>query len=135
MNTVDEVVTMDAALENVKQFPYRRRRGMCACGEKSRKGQRTCKGCHAATMREHRKTHRLTGEARMKMNCRSYLKTYIKRGLISKGPCEWCGATENIEAHWTDYRKPLEFHSLCRDHRVMVTQGFLDLKDIIRQAA
>jgi len=69
----------------------------------------------------------MSDEQRRRSNCRSYLLTYIRRGKVAKGPCEICGTTENIEAHHPDYSKPLEFHSLCRGHHVMVTRGLISL--------
>lgn len=39
----------------------------------------------------------------------------IKKGIITKTPCEICGAIE-VEAHHSDYTKPLEVIFLCRKH-------------------
>ena len=82
-------------------------------------------------MRKWRKTHRLHGEARMKMNCRSYLHTYIKRGKVTKRPCAVCGTSHAIEAHHEDHSKPLEVIWLCRTHHLMVTAGV----EVFRKAA
>lgn len=67
-------------------------------------------------MREWRKTHRLSGDARDRANARSYLHVYIKRGKIKKKPCLICGSIENIEAHHKDYNLPLEVDWLCSNH-------------------
>lgn len=94
-----------------------------------RADQRTCKECHAAYVRDQRRTRPMTEEQRKKANCRSYLKTYIKRGLIQKGICFICGTDQNIEAHHHDYALPLSVVWLCRGHHVMVTKGFLTLPE------
>jgi hypothetical protein len=79
-------------------------------------------------MREWRKAHPLAGEARLKMNCRTYLHIYIKRGKVKMGDCcEVCFSTENLEAHHPNYRKPLIFNTLCRSHRILVAKGVLML--------
>jgi hypothetical protein len=89
--------------------------GVCSsCGDINvRDTQSYCTRCHAAYMREWRKTHRLVGEARLKSNCRSYTNVYINRGIIKKAPCARCGNVES-QAHHGDYSKPLEVIWLCR---------------------
>src|SRR5579863_7239885 len=100
---------------------------MCSCGQPSRtpriggiRPQRTCLTCHAAYMRKWRKTHKLSPEARVRDNCRSYLNVYLKRGKIVRGSCETCGAP-GVEAHHADYLKPLEVKWFCRQHHVELT--------------
>lgn len=66
-------------------------------------------------MRAYRRTHPLKGEARRRMNCRSYLHVYVRRGKVKKGPCEVCGS-KAVEAHHDDYDKPLEVRWLCKKH-------------------
>lgn len=87
------------------------------CGgeiEKKRQKQGYCLKCHAAYMRETRpKYHELPLEKRKKMNARSYLNTYIKRGKVKKEACEKCGSMF-VEAHHEDYSKPLQVRWLCR---------------------
>ena len=39
----------------------------------------------------------------------------VKRGKMTKLPCEVCGA-EKVEAHHPDYNKPLDVMWLCRKH-------------------
>jgi hypothetical protein len=39
----------------------------------------------------------------------------IKKGKITRQPCEECGA-EKADAHHDDYAKPLEVRWLCRSH-------------------
>lgn len=72
-----------------------------------------CNSCHASNMREWRKTHRLKGLARRKMNCRSYANQYLKHGRIKKYDCEKCG-DKNSQMHHIDYSKPLLIDWLCR---------------------
>ncbi len=57
------------------------------------------------------------------MNARSYLKVYIKRGKIDRGPCEICQTTIKIEAHHDDYSKPLQVRWFCRPHHVEFTNA------------
>lgn len=47
----------------------------------------------------------------------------IRRGALERGPCERCGATEDVHGHHTDYSRPLNVTWLCRkchflDHRL-----------------
>ena len=86
---------------------------VCACGSPSRPGQRTCKACHAAYVREWRKSHPLTEAQRFKGIARAYAAVYLRRGKIIKGPCECCGGVES-EMHHDDYHAPLAVRWLCR---------------------
>ena len=88
-----------------------------ACNKKTnRQGQRYCLDCHATHMREWRKNHRLTGLARLKMNCRAYFNVYLRRGSIKRQPCVKCG--KKAQAHHPDYSKPLQVVWLCRPHHL-----------------
>jgi hypothetical protein len=49
------------------------------------------------------------------------LNNAITSGLIVRGSCEVCGRQDRIEAHHTDYSKPLEVHWLCSEHHRMLT--------------
>lgn len=40
----------------------------------------------------------------------------IKRGELTRQPCEVCGAIRNIQAHHDDYQKPLDVRWLCISH-------------------
>lgn len=74
-----------------------------------------CRECRAAYNREWRKTHPMSPEQRRKDTTRSYTHTYVKRGKLAKATaCEWCKSPEKIEAHHSDYSKPLEVTWLCR---------------------
>ena len=66
-------------------------------------------------MREWRKTHPLSPDARRKDIARSMLAVYIKRGKIVRQPCEACGK-EPAHGHHDDYGKPLEVRWLCKHH-------------------
>jgi len=99
---------------------------LCPCGNEARRGQRNCKGCHAAATRKYRKVRVQTDEERKKSNCRSYLHVYVKRGKVTKRPCTVCGA-KKVEAHHPDHSRPLDVIWLCRPHHVMVTRGILDI--------
>jgi hypothetical protein len=87
------------------------------CGqEHQRINQHYCAKCHAAYMREWRKTHPLTGEAKRKSNVRSFANAYQSRGLIEPQVCEMCG--EPAEKHHDDYNQPLNVRWLCRPHHL-----------------
>lgn len=93
-------------------------RGTCACGNIRGSGSKQCNACHARYMRKWRKTHRLTGEARKKMNCRSYANVYQRRGVLKPQPCVVEGCLNKAQKHHEDYSKPLEVMWLCRKHHL-----------------
>ena len=75
---------------------------------------RYCKNCHNSWMKDNRTKHsQLNDLQKLKANCRSYLNVYIKRGKITKLPCEQCN-NPSSEAHHEDYNKPLIVKWLCR---------------------
>ena len=37
----------------------------------------------------------------------------LQVGRITRGPCEECGSVERVQAHHSDYSKPLEIQWLC----------------------
>ena len=66
-------------------------------------------------MREKRLTYReITPEARARSNARAYLRVYLRRGKITKGPCAVCGTSLNVQGHHEDYAKPLDVVWLCQ---------------------
>lgn len=87
---------------------------LCETDERAPKS-RWCRDCKARYMREWRKTHPLTGDARRRANCRSYTHVLIARGHLVKGPCEVCGDPD-VEAHHDDYSKPRAVRWLCVVH-------------------
>lgn len=82
-------------------------------GRHLRQDQRYCLMCHAAYMREWRKTHKLDGESLRKANVRSYAGAYKRRGRLSPEVCQVCG-DERSQMHHEDYDKPLDVTWLCR---------------------
>ncbi len=86
-------------------------------GAKRLENQRYCLLCHAAYMREWRKTHPMNREQKQKDNARSYANVYQRRGKLLKQPCEVCGNLKS-EKHHDDYSKPLEVRWLCRKHHL-----------------
>ncbi len=90
---------------------------ICRPSHRTRRGQRTCRSCHAAYMRAHRPKHRdLAEQMRRKANCRSYTNVLQRRGVLAAGPCQCCGAP--AENHHPDYADPRRIDRLCRScHR------------------
>lgn len=91
---------------------------ICSCGKISRFGQRKCTQCHSAYMRTWRKTHKLTGDARLKDIVRHIAGVYQRRGILIPKPCEVFGCTNKSEKHHDDYNKPLEVRWICRKHHL-----------------
>ena len=53
-------------------------------------------------------------EAKLKMRSRIEAFHAARRGIIKKTPCTVCGSDAFVQAHHTDYTKPLEVVWLCR---------------------
>lgn len=83
------------------------------CGVLHARSSRYCRACHAAYMRDWRKTHPLNPEQRKKDNARSYAGCYLRRGKIERKPCADCGEA-HAEMHHEDYDRPLDVVWLCR---------------------
>lgn len=77
--------------------------------------------CHAAYMRQWRKSNPLTGLALQKDRCRAYANVCLRRGKILRKPCVLCGA--KAQMHHPDYSKPLEVVWLCRPCHMDVHRG------------
>lgn len=97
--------------------PWRNRTdGLCAhCGERERAptSHSYCHQCRAEYVRLTRTKHsQLSTEQRRRANCRSYANVYLRRGKITREPCERCGGT--AEMHHDDYSEPLQVRWLCR---------------------
>ena len=52
------------------------------------------------------------------IKARSKINSAIRDGRAVRGPCFVCGATNRIEAHHQDYRKPLDVLWVCRKHHL-----------------
>jgi hypothetical protein len=85
---------------------------MCQIDPKENGGY--CRPCKNLKMKWWREANPLEGEARKKMNARSYAHVYLKLGKIERKTCEACGA--DAEMHHDDYDKPLQVRWLCKDH-------------------
>lgn len=93
----------------------------------SKRGRRTthCKTCRdTATKTAHRKRHPLRDKARSSVQGR------IKRGTLTRRPCEVCGE-QKTEAHHEDYAKPLEIRWLCRKHHLAVHKALREAGSLI----
>ena len=74
-------------------------------------------------MRIWRKTHPLSPEQRLRENARSYARIYVKRGKLTKLPCQMCGNYPS-EIHHSNYTRPLEIIWLCPNcHRSLHTSA------------
>lgn len=96
------------------------------CKTNSRRpGQRWCKECHAEHMRATRPKHnQMESTAKKKANTRAYLHMYVKRGKVLKpGKCEKCGEFRAVQAHHSDYDKPLEVQWFCKDCHQALTNS------------
>ena len=47
----------------------------------------------------------------------------LKSGELKKEPCNYCGATSNIEAHHHDYSKPLDVTWVCFKYHREIEHG------------
>jgi hypothetical protein len=65
----------------------------------------TCKPCR----------HRLTQEGRRgKFAAQRAVQNAVKRGILVRGACEQCGATEDVQGHHEDYERKLDVRWLCQ---------------------
>ena len=53
---------------------------------------------------------------RMKARTQSATRYAVATGKLKKLPCSVCGTRKKVEAHHTDYTKPLEVVWLCQYH-------------------
>jgi hypothetical protein len=49
-----------------------------------------------------------------KSRARTLLNRAVAKGLIERLPCERCGHDERVEAHHSDYSRPLDVNWLCK---------------------
>lgn len=69
---------------------------------------------HKARTNKNMREYRKRPEYQLKSAARNMVLAAIKMGTIEKGPCNACGATEEVQAHHADYARPLEVEWLCR---------------------
>lgn len=74
---------------------------------------RYCLPCHAAYMRDWRKSHGPTDEGRRRAIARAYTKVYVRRGKLHRSPCCICGSSKS-QIHHLDYVRPLLIVWVCR---------------------
>jgi hypothetical protein len=67
-------------------------------------------------MREWRKTHPPSNEQLRRIRARAYARTYLRRGLLQREPCQVCG--RSAQMHHDDYTKPLQVRWFCYDHHI-----------------
>lgn len=91
-------------------------------GPNERRTHGYCLACHAAYMREWRKTHPLTREQKRKDSSRSYANVYKRRGKLVPQPCEACGTVAE-EMHHEDYDRPLDVRWFCRPCHIDLHYG------------
>ena len=66
------------------------------CGQPHDRNARYCAPCHAAYMREWRKTHPLTGLAKIKATARAIAGMNYRRGVITRKPCAQFADRANV---------------------------------------
>lgn len=80
------------------------------CGDESLRNHAYCRACKNQWARQYIKN--LPEAERIKIDARAKLNFQVKRGLITKQPCEICDST-NVQAHHEDYTRPYDVHWLC----------------------
>ena len=84
-------------------------------------GQRWCRACHAAYVRDHREQP--SDEQRQRHKCRRTTSVLQQWGRLPKGPCEACGEPRAENHHHWGYDKPRWFVRLCVGcHRALEAQ-------------
>ena len=63
--------------------------------------------------REYMREYRQTQEGEIKRKTRRKMNYLLENRLLQKEPCKKCGSTNKIQAHHSDYLKPLEIEWLC----------------------
>ena len=81
-------------------------------------GQRWCRECHNAYMREHRLPYsQLSERERARSRTRAYTNVLVQRGNLHRESCGQCGAPV-AQAHHPDYSNPRRVVWLCQEcHR------------------
>jgi hypothetical protein len=91
----------------------KRRLGPCPCGGERVPGQGYCRACRAAYQRRYRGA---SGEVRRRDAARAAANYLLKKGDLTRQPCEACGATEGVQMHHDDYNKIADVRWLCVRH-------------------
>lgn len=118
-----------------KRFYKKERKSICSkcLGpiEESRIGKYGyCKKCHAEWMRAYRVQYAdLTDDQKIRANARAMVRVYVKRGSLIKLSCQICGY-DKVEAHHSDYSKPLDIIWLCRGCHLKCHSGTISEEDI-----
>ena len=68
------------------------------------------------TLRRRTYAERLAGRFPERMRAYRRYDWALQSGKLVRGPCEVCGATEDVHGHHDDYSKPLDVRWLCRKH-------------------
>lgn len=81
--------------------------------------------------REYKRTTRMRYPG--KVRARHKVSNALARGRLKRLPCEVCGARK-VEAHHTDYRRPLLITWLCRTHHLEAEgkRPLIPTRDIMR---
>ena len=96
----------------------------------------SCKKCHLIQGSRYEKNNKekrykrlqkfyLKEENRLKPGARIKSRKAVKLGELLKGKCEICGE-KKVDAHHTDYSKPLEVMWLCRPHHAQIHKELRD---------
>ena len=70
---------------------------------------------HLKKAAENQRRYRKDNKLRPHHEARWAVAKAIKKGILSRMPCEVCGKIE-VDAHHEDYSKPLDVKWLCRNH-------------------
>ena len=57
-----------------------------------------------------------------KLQCRHQVFIALKKGLLKRESCEFCGISKT-EAHHKDYSKPLQVNWVCKEHHINLHYG------------
>lgn len=99
--------TFQALLKEVKRGKGNACSVSCANAKKS--SDKKVEGKRKAWIEEAKKTeHYIT-----QRKAHSLVWEALRRGDLTKQPCEECGRVDKIHAHHDDYTKPLMVHWLC----------------------
>jgi hypothetical protein len=66
---------------------------------------------HAVKLAEKGRLRRVVERERIAARCA--MNHAVRDGHLVRGACERCGATEHVEGHHVDYRRPLDVTWLC----------------------